>query len=432
MAKQLRYSSVEIYVDDILGVGSYGKVCKGKCGQLPCAVKLLHDTMFQHGDPGIHSFVRRFEQECQFLSSIKHPNIVQYLGTIANPESGRPVLLMELMDESLTKYLERFSGPLPYYTQVDICHDVALALAYLHFNAIIHRDLSGNNVLLIGAGSRAKVTDFGMSKLVDINPRMTPLTQCPGTSAYMPPEALIIPPNYSSKLDCFSLGVLAIQIVTRKFPNPGDAYTYIKDPKYPTGRLLMQFPEIDRRKKDMDLIEPNHPLLPITLHCIKDLDEERPSADELCEQLSSLKREARYMHSKDQSNDQSSLVQRLQLEVETKEQEIQSKEITIETKTKEFETSLRQKTEELQQKTEELQQKAEEHKRELQQKTEELQQKAEEHKRELQQKTEELQQKAEEHQRELEEKEQIIQRLCDLKSGTDVQHKEDESDNVSI
>ena len=399
MAKQLRYGSVEIYIDNILGVGSYGKVCKGKCGQLPCAVKLLHDTMFQHGDPGIHSFVRRFEQECQFLSSIKHPNIVQYLGTIPHPESGRPVLLMELMDENLTKYLERSTGPLPYCTQVDICHDVALALAYLHFNTIIHRDLSGNNVLLIGAGSRAKVTDFGMSKLVDMNPRMTPLTQCPGTSAYMPPEALIIPPNYSSKLDCFSLGVLAIQIVTRKFPNPGDAYTYIKDPKYPTGRLLMQFPEIDRRKKDIDLIEPNHPLLPITLHCIKDLDEERPSADELCEQLSSLKSKARYMHSKDQSNDQSSLVQRLQLEVETKKQEIQ---ITIETKTK-LETAIQRITEE--------------------------------HKRELEQKTEELQQKAEEHKRELEEKEKIIQRLRDLKSETDGQYKEDEMEqsiNVSV
>ena len=399
MAKQLRYGSVEIYIDDILGVGSYGKVCKGKCGQLPCAVKLLHDTMFQHGDPGIHSFVRRFEQECQFLSSIKHPNIVQYLGTIPHPESRRPVLLMELMDESLTKYLERSTGPIPFYTQVDICHDVALALAYLHFNAIIHRDLSGNNVLLIGAGSRAKVTDFGMSKLVDINPRMTPLTQCPGTSAYMPPEALIKPPNYSSKLDCFSLGVLGIQIVTRKFPNPGDASMYIKDPKYPTGRALIQFPEIDRRKEDIDLISPDHPLLPITLQCIKDWDEERPSADKLCGQLSSLKRETRYMLSKDQSNDQSSLVQRLQLEVETKKQEIQSKEITIATKTKEFETSLHQKTEELQQKTEEhqreLQHKAEEHQRELQHKAEEhqreLQQKAEEHQRELQQKAEEHQ-----------------------------------------
>ena len=56
---------------------------------------------------------------------------------------------------------------------------------------------------------------------------MAPLTMCPGTAAYMPPEALITPPQYSSKLDCFSYGVLTIQIATRQFPNPGDAHQYI-------------------------------------------------------------------------------------------------------------------------------------------------------------------------------------------------------------
>ena len=64
----------------------------------------------------------KFLQECQFLSIIKHPNVVQHLGT-------RPVLLMELMDESLTRFLERLmTGPLPYHSQLN---DVALALAYL-------------------------------------------------------------------------------------------------------------------------------------------------------------------------------------------------------------------------------------------------------------------------------------------------------------
>ena len=123
--------------------------------------------MFQLGryDPGIRKFVQRFEQECEFLRSIKHPNIVQFLGTLRDPQSGRLTLLIELMDESLTRFLERSTGPLPYHTQLNVCYDVSLALAYLHSNDIIHRDLSSNNVLLIGEGSRAKVTDFGMSKL---------------------------------------------------------------------------------------------------------------------------------------------------------------------------------------------------------------------------------------------------------------------------
>ena len=194
--RELSYGSLQIFDKEVLGIGSYGKVCKAKCGQLPCAVKLLHDTLFQDNDPGTRNLVTKFLQECQFLSTIKHPNIVQYLGTATDPQSQRTVLLMELMDESLTRFLERLTGLLPYHSQLNICHDVALALAYLHSNAIIHRDLSSNNVLLIGEGSRAKVTDFGMSKLIDMNPRMTPLTQVPGTPAYMPPEALISPPHY--------------------------------------------------------------------------------------------------------------------------------------------------------------------------------------------------------------------------------------------
>ena len=105
--REFTYGAVEIYNEETLGVGSYGKVYKAKCGQLPAAVKLLHDTMFDNNDPGIQKFVQRFEQECQFLMMIKHPNIVQFLGTSRDPQSGRLGLLMELMDESLTRFLER-------------------------------------------------------------------------------------------------------------------------------------------------------------------------------------------------------------------------------------------------------------------------------------------------------------------------------------
>ena len=309
---EFAYGAVDISEDN-LGVGSYGKVCKAKCGQLPCAVKLLHDNMLDTSS----KFVEQFEQECRFLRMIKHPNIVQFLGTVRDPRSRRLALLMELMDESLTRFLERSTGPLPYYTQLNICHDVALALAYLHSNNIIHRDLSSNNVLLIGEGSRAKVTDFGMSKLIGMNPRMTPLTMCPGTQAYMPPEALINPPQYSNKLDCFSHGVLTIQIVSRKIPNPGDAHVY--DPQ---DGLLRQIPETDRRRRDLDLVDPNHPLLPLSLQCLGEREAVRPSADELSGSLATLKGEQVYTRSVEQSRERSMSVQTLQQQIVEKDGEL--------------------------------------------------------------------------------------------------------------
>ena len=294
------YQRVELFKTEELGVGSYGAVCKAMCDDLPCAAKILHRTLFQFTAPGTASVMRKFEQECRLLSAIKHPHIVQYLGTYHDPESRLPVLLMELMDESLTQFLERSYKPLPYHIEVNLCHDIVLALSYLHSNGIVHRDLSSNNVLLI-AGSRAKVTDFGMVKLYDVNRSTTPLTLCPGTTVYMSPEALRDKPAYTDKLDSFSLGVLCVQIMTRQFPDPGDRVTEVEDSRYPTGTIEVRVPEVERRQSHIDLIDPAHPLLLVALDCLKDRDRERPSCHELCGHMSTMKASPKYTESVQQS-----------------------------------------------------------------------------------------------------------------------------------
>ena len=228
---EFRYQRVELLKTESLGIGPYGAVCKAMCDDLPCAAKILHPALFQFTPPGSTSAMRTFEQECHLLSALKHPHIVQYLGTYHNSESRLLVLLMELMDESLNQFLERSCKQLPYHTEVNFCHDIALALSYLHSNGIIHRDLSSNNVLLI-SGSRAKVTNFGMVKLYDVNRStayITSLTLCPGTVAYMSPEALRDRPVYTDKLDSFCFGVLCVQIMTRQFPDPGDRVTVVEE-----------------------------------------------------------------------------------------------------------------------------------------------------------------------------------------------------------
>ena len=72
--------------------------------------------------------MERFEQECELLSKIKHPCIVQFLGVAFESGNRLPVIVMELMDESLTRFLEHSNAELLLHLQVNFCHDVALAL----------------------------------------------------------------------------------------------------------------------------------------------------------------------------------------------------------------------------------------------------------------------------------------------------------------
>ena len=66
----------------------------------------------------------------------------------------------------------------------------------------------------MGAGVQAKITDFGMSKLAAVNPRMISLALCPGNVPICL-QKLDEPLTDTDKLDIFSFGVLLIQIVTR-------------------------------------------------------------------------------------------------------------------------------------------------------------------------------------------------------------------------
>ena len=328
--RKIGFRSVQLFKDQTLGIGSYGAVCKAKCDDLLCAAKILHPTLFdptaqlQVSSKQEHRLpIRRFEQECEFLSTIRHPNIVQYLCMHQDPDTGLPVLLMELMDDSLTHFLESSLQPIPYHIQVNVCHDITLALSFLHSNGIVHRDLSSNNVLLRG-NILAKVTDFGMAKLGDLNPQATryTFTMCPGTDVYMPPEAVQDEPVYTEKIDCFSFGVIIVQTSTRQFPKPGNRRQEleINHPGLPQGTVEVRLAEVDRRQNHISQVDPNHPLLPISLDCLKDKDSERPSAQQLCERVASLKERSEYSDS--MAAAQQERQQPQQREIEEKERQL--------------------------------------------------------------------------------------------------------------
>ena len=305
------YHNIQLYKSESLGSGSYGGVCKAKCDELPCAAKIMHPTLFDLRDPGTASYLRKFQEECHLLSLARHPNVVQYLATCYDPDTRLPVLLMELCDESLTAFLERSPGALSYHLQINVCLDIVLALVYLHSNGLIHRDLTGNNVLMIG--TRAKITDFGMSKLATGNPRMTALTQCPGNLLYMSPEAVDEAKSYTSKLDIFSFGVLVIQILTRKFPDPTDRFRTVHDTRY-KEEVRLVVPENERRQAHLDLIPDTDSLKPLALQCLKK-EMQRPSALQLSERLSELKQAPQYTESMHQAQSRGEIQQHNQVPV---------------------------------------------------------------------------------------------------------------------
>ena len=357
------YHNIQLYKSESLGSGSYGGVCKAKCDGLLCAAKIMHPTLFDLRDPGTASYLRKFQEECHLLSLARHPNVVQYLATYYDPDTRLPVLLMELCDESLTAFLERSPGPLSYHVQLNICLDIALALVYLHSNGLIHRDLTGNNVLMIG--TRAKITDFGMSKLATGNPRMTSLTLCPGNLLYMSPEALNEAKSYTAKLDIFSFGVMVIQILTRQFPNPTDRFRTVHVPQLNDEEVRVLIPETERRQAHLQLIPDTHSLKPLALQCLKK-EMQRPSALQLSERLSELKQAPQYTESMHQAQNSSEIQQlqqqlrseieaktreasehqarstQLQRMVEAKDRQLHEKEHAIETKERQLQQTLQQ------------------------------------------------------------------------------------------
>ena len=415
---EFSYHNIQLYKSESLGSGSYGGVCKAKCDGLLCAAKIMHPTLFDLHDPGTASYLRKFQEECHLLSLAKHPNVVQYLGTYTDPDTRLPVLLMELCNESLTAFLERSPGPLSYHIQVNICHDIALALVYLHSNGLIHRDLTGNNVLMI-AGPRAKITDFGMSKLASVNRGMIALTLCPGNKLYMSPEALDEAKSYTAKLDIFSFGVIVIQTLTRQFPNPTDRFHIVRnqakkeDEELSEVRILV--PETERRKAHLQVIPDTHTLKPLVLQCMK-RETLRPSALQLSKGLFDIQKSSQYRESK-QAERGSAMQLQMQLQtkiVEAKEHQarIAVLESVIDNKDTQLQVHSR-----LQEKDRQLQEQHPEFDRHLEQQQHAIASRdlaLEREERELQQTREQLrgsEQIASEHQRSLQEKDKSVTEL---------------------
>ncbi|XP_065905172.1 tyrosine-protein kinase Fer-like isoform X2 [Dysidea avara] len=242
-----------------LGRGAYGIVYTVKYCGVVCAAKKIHSILVDDGvEPEEKEAMKNsFIRECYQCSVLSHPNIVTLFGVHYPDQSGIPVMIMELMDESLTKHIEQNKKVL-MKEKIGILLDVARGLCYLHTlnPPVIHRDLSPNNILLkqLPASSAvdclwvAKLADMGVAKSINPNvKKLQRLTKAPGTADFMPPEVLSDNPIYDTSLDVFSFGGIILFVAIHTWPTP--TQPTIMDPV--TDKLIA-LTEVERRKKFLD------------------------------------------------------------------------------------------------------------------------------------------------------------------------------------
>ena len=182
---------------------------------LVCAGKKIHEVLLDTENIGVQDIADKYVQECQLMSDLRHPNITLFLGVCFLPDCRLPVLVMERLDTSLDELLETIPN-ISLTLKQSILEDVTKGLLYLHNHnpQIVHRDLTAKNVLLTSS-IVAKTTDFGNSRIVNLQPGQLArtLSRLPGTLVYMPPEALSAASRYGPSLDIFSFGHLALFIL---------------------------------------------------------------------------------------------------------------------------------------------------------------------------------------------------------------------------
>ena len=258
---------------------AYGLVKEISVQRTLCAAKVIHEILLTDVTKEDHEKLQKmFTEECLKSSSLRHPNLVQFLGIYYPNESGSfPWLIMEKLHASLTNLLKKYSQEdFSFARKIYILQDVSLGIQYLHSKNIVHRDISSNNIL-VTKDLVAKLSDFGVAKI--INPQQAKThTQTPGTLIFMPPESTSVKPQYDKPLDIFSFGCVTVHIVTHKWPIPDDQVT----------QDLKALSEIERRMKYLRNVEDKFPLKMLIASCLKNSPDQRPEIDEVIQKLQDI------------------------------------------------------------------------------------------------------------------------------------------------
>jgi DNA-binding NtrC family response regulator len=225
-----------------IGMGGMGVVYRAEQLRLnrPVAVKVMRSTVVGE-DPVCAA---RFMEEARIAARLEHPNAVQVYDV--GQQDGRHYIIMQLVAGESVRALLRRKGKLSPQETLEILCQAARGLAAAHKRGMIHRDIKPSNILVDARGV-ARLSDFGLAKLVTGGPGLTSDGQVLGTPEYMSPEQCR-GEEPDARSDIYALGVTAFEMLTGRRPFSGDTPLSVihKQQHEPIPRTLARDPEVPR------------------------------------------------------------------------------------------------------------------------------------------------------------------------------------------
>ena len=207
-----------------LGAGAFGTVYKAKdkiLGRMVAIKTIRLVGLAASGGAGLEELMDRFKREAMVSAQLKHPNIVT-IYDIGDSE-GMSYIAMEFIDGVGLDRVIAGAGRLSVERAASLAAQVADALDFAHKHNVVHRDIKPANIM-VEAGDRVKVTDFGIAKVTDSAEHLTATGSLLGTPSYMSPEQAR-GSAIDGRSDLFAVGAILYEMVAGQKAFRGDSIT---------------------------------------------------------------------------------------------------------------------------------------------------------------------------------------------------------------
>jgi len=183
--------------------GGMGEVYEAEDRQLQRQVAV---KVFRAGAAADRS---RFDSEIVVLAALNHPGLVHVYD--AGEHHGDAFVVLELVDGPTLASRLAGGAPVPSAEVAALGASLADALAYVHDQGVVHRDVTPSNVIC-GTDGRPRLADFGIARLIDTT-RVTAVSTAVGTAAYMAPEQ-VQGHDVTPAADVYALGLVLLELHT--------------------------------------------------------------------------------------------------------------------------------------------------------------------------------------------------------------------------